>query len=238
MKNHKPFNLKTVPQAVRDAEGGSLQVFTNAAKDDEPAELLIMDQIGEDWYGDGVSGESVVAFIKENKGKPINVRINSPGGLCYDGLVIYNSLANHDGQVTVTIEGLAYSAASFIAMAGDVVRMHKASDFGIHRASIIAVGNQKEFRSVVEWLNTIDEHVIDIYQDRTGQDREQIVSWIDGISDGTLFSAAQCKEYGFCDEIIEPAKGKKVSDVAKNAITNCQKRIAARNRLRLMKSIG
>tara|TARA_A100001391_G_scaffold205094_1_gene203447 strand:+ start:499 stop:1212 length:714 start_codon:yes stop_codon:yes gene_type:complete len=189
----------------------SSRMRASIRNDGNVAELLIMDQIGEDSYGDGVSAESVVNFLRINRTKPINVRINSPGGLVYEGLVIMNALASHDATVTVTIEGLAYSAASFIAMAGDTVRMYKASDFGIHRASIIAMGNRKEIQSVRDWLNTIDNHLVDIYQAKTGQPRKKIIDWLDGVSDGTVFSADEALKAGFCDEVIDPKAGNRSS---------------------------
>lgn len=174
----------------------------------ESAELLIMDQIGESWDGEGVSADSVVTFLNANQDKTVSVRINSPGGLVYDGLVIYNALASHPQDVTVTIEGLAYSAASFIAMAGDTIRMHEASDIGIHRASGVSVGNSRTMLAVADWLDSIDEHLVDIYTARTGQEPSQIEEWLDGRDDGTLFSAKEAVKHGFADELIPLNKGK------------------------------
>lgn len=226
----KPFNLSGAPKCVTDATGGKLPMKFRNADDDGPAELLIFDQIGEDWFGEGVSAASVTEFVSQNKGQPINVQINSPGGFVYEGFQIFNELVNHDGDVTIEVKGLAYSAASVIAMAGDKVRMHKTSDWGIHRAMVMAFGNQREMRATADWLNTLDEHAIDIYQERSGQSRDQIVEWIDGESDGTLFSAEQCLELGFCDEVIAPKK------TAKNRATqeavNQRSVMAARNRLK------
>jgi len=200
----KPFNLKLVPKAVADAAAKSLPIKCVKAEGDVPAELRIMEQIGEDWWGDGVSATDVLDFVAEQSGKPINVRINSPGGFVYDGMVIYNALASHTGRVTVTVEGLAFSMASVIAMAGDVVRMYQASDFGIHRAWGMAVGNQKDMRASAEWLMTIDQHLVDIYSEKTGKDAGQINAWMDGESDGTLFSAVDALANGFADEVIDP----------------------------------
>lgn len=236
-KRKSPFNLATAPRAVTEAAADSnFRVFTNVDEDENTAELLIYEQIGEDWYGEGVTASGVVSFLRDNADREINVRINSPGGLVYDGLVIFNALTSHQKQVTVTIEGLAYSAASFIAMAGDVVKMHKASDIGIHRASIIAWGNQKEMRSMVEWLSVIDEHLVDIYEGKTGKSREQIEAWLDGTSDGTVFSATEAKEQGFADEVIEQkskTSKEKAEDAKKAVIKNVTKRAAARNKMRL-----
>ncbi len=152
------------------------------------------------------------------------MRINSPGGLVYDGLVIYNALSTHGPQVTVTIEGLAYSAASFIAMAGDTIKMHEASDLGIHRAHGVSVGNSKTMLAVADWLDTIDEHLVDIYTARTGAEPAQVEAWMDGTDDGTLFSAKDAKKYGFADEIIPLAKKKKAAAKNSERIAEAKKR--------------
>lgn len=200
-------SILNISENLRNAlSDQDFRVFVNKDSDG-PIELLIMDDIGENWYGEGISAKSVVGFVNEHRGQDFNVRINSPGGLVYDGLVIYNALANHDGNVTVTIEGLAFSAASFIAMAGDTIRMHEASDIGIHRALAGVAGNAKAIRGVAEWLDNIDEHLLDIYSSRTNADRSQIEAWLDGTDDGTLFSAKDAVEHGFADELI-PVKGR------------------------------
>ena len=236
----KPFNLATAPKSISGAAAKSLPVRCKKAEGDDPAELLIMENIGEDWWGDGVSATDVVEFVRDQKGNPINVRINSPGGFVYDGMVMYNALAGHDGHVTVTVEGLAFSMASVIAMSGDSVKMFKASDFGIHRAWGLAVGNQKEMRSAAAWLETIDEHLVEIYQEKTGKSAKQIGEWMDGESDGTLFSASDALEHGFADEVIDPKKSKSDSSAssAKKSLTDAvrgSRLQAAKNRLALIR---
>lgn len=216
------------PESIRNVvEDGSLSVqIKNQA---EEIEVLILEQIGADpWDGTGVIGSEVRETLKSNRGKPVNVAINSPGGLVNDGLMIYNVLAEHEGKVTVTIEGLAYSAASFIAMAGDHIRMHENSDIGIHRAWGFAMGNRNVMMDTADWLEKTDDHLIDIYQQRTGQSRDQIIEWIDGAVDGTLFSAKEAVENGFADELIAMKKKKKPA--SKNSYA---RRAAAMNKLKL-----
>lgn len=229
------FNLKEAPKAIIDSAPSALPVKVKKAEGDEPAELLLMEQIGEDWWGDGIAATDVADFVRDQKGHPINVRINSPGGFVYDGMVMYNALASHDAQVTVTIEGLAYSMASVIAMAGDVVKMFKASDFGIHRAWGLAIGNQKDMRAEADWLAKIDQHLIEIYVEKTGKEASQIEKWMDGESDGTLFNAVEAKEAGFADEVIDPkneksslakAKSDLVRSASKGTVHAARRRLA------------
>lgn len=210
MKNRMPALNLNAPKNVQDAFSSS--TFKVYCKDstgpDEPAWLLIMDEIGKSFYGEGVAATDVVGFLAENRGRPVHVRINSPGGLVYDGLTIYNSLLAHDAEVTVTIEGLAYSAASFIAMAADKIRMFEASDIGIHYAWGGGIGNKAVLRDAADWLEGIDEHLLDIFERRTGRKRDEIDGWMAGNVDGTLFSAKQAVEYGFADELVQPKDNK------------------------------
>lgn len=199
------FNL-TIPETIRNAvSDDDFRVYCRA-EDEGPAELLVMDVIGEDVFGDGVSATGVVDFLRANASRDVNIRINSPGGLVYDGLVIFNALTQHSKAVTATIEGIAFSAASLIAVAADRIRMHEASDIGIHRAMMGAVGNRYVMQDAMEWLDGIDEHIIDIYTNRTGNDREKVIQWMEGTVDGTKFSAREAIDSGFADEMIEMKK--------------------------------
>ncbi|QDV86927.1 head maturation protease, ClpP-related [Stieleria magnilauensis] len=228
----KPFN-RAAPKAIVDANDGSdFKVFVNKGEGDEPAELLIFDQIGEDWFGEGVSAKSVSSFLAGQKGKPVNVRINSFGGDVYDGFVIHNALASHDGEVTITVEGIAFSAASYIALAGDKLQMYKASDLGVHRASTLAWGNEAEMESVGDWLRTIDSHLVDIYKDKTGREESEIRGWLVGKSDGTVFSATEAVEIGLADELIDPKADSKAKDAK---VKNARRQMSARNKMALQR---
>ncbi|WP_430453808.1 head maturation protease, ClpP-related [Rhodopirellula europaea] len=233
----RPFNLSRVPRCVAAAnKGGRIPVQLREPTNNAPAELEIFDHIGEDMYGDGVSAASVSAFLARHRNDDVNVCINSFGGSCYEGFQMFNDLVSHRGRVVVEVKGIAFSAASVIAMAGDWVKMHKTSDWGIHRASIMAFGNQKEMASMVSWLNTLDEHAIDVYQERSGQARSKIVKWIDGESDGTVFSATQCLELGFCDEVIQPRKLTSNTSSQKRSTGHASRSVReARNRLAKLK---
>jgi len=223
------FNLKTIPQNIKAAL--SDEDFKIYAKAGDEIELLIMDVIGADFMGEGIGAAQVAEFLGDNKDKPVNVRLNSPGGLAFDGVAIYSALSAHPQQVTATVEGLAFSAASIVAMGADTVRMFEASKFGIHRSMGVAVGNAKAARGLAEWLDQLDDTMVEIYQAKTGATKDQIGEWMDGTVDGTLFSAAEAVEAGFADELI-PLKKKPAADKmaahSRYAAELRQKRLRAR----------
>ena len=171
-----------------------------AAADDEDRSISVYDVIGQDyWTGDGVTSRRVAGALRHLGAGPVTVNINSPGGDMFEGLAIYNLLREHQGEVTVKVLGLAASAASIIAMAGDTVQIARAGFLMIHNAWIVAAGNRHEMREYAEMLEPFDSAMADIYAARTGSktdDMQRLMdseSWING-------SAAI--EQGFADELL------------------------------------
>jgi len=233
------FDIKNAPSELKAQSGmqpGFGFAISNLNDPDETADLYILEQIGEDWMEEGVTAQEVVSFLRMNAERDVRVVINSPGGSVYDGLTMYNALKSHAGQVRVEIVGQAYSSASFVAMAGDHIAIHEAADLGIHQAHVVYAGNSHGMRAIAAYLETIDEHLVDIYQSRTGQSRELIRDQMEGDDKGvlgTLMSASEAYELGYVDEIIENKKRKK--SYAKSSHVIAKKRIAAEHRLFLQK---
>jgi ATP-dependent protease ClpP protease subunit len=191
--------------------------FKNATGDG-PAEVLIYGEIG-DPYAQG-DAKGMGQFLRANKGRAINVRINSPGGLAYDGITIHNALVAHDGPVTTIVEGLAASAASIIAMAGKPAKIYENAQLMIHRAQGSAQGNRGVMLEIAEWLQAIDEAIAQTYRAKTGKGVESILKLMDGKVDGTVFSAKEAKSHGFVDEIVRINGDKKA--VASCTLTPAQ----------------
>lgn len=207
----KPINL-VLPESVRTAlnsssENHQARFALNAKEDDEPAELLVMGIVGDKY--EGIGADQVVRQLSEMKGRQINVRINSPGGLAYDGLTIFNALIQHEGGVTTTVEGMAGSAASIIAMAGNPVRMMANANLFIHRSMGLAFGNALIMRDVAEFLDALDEGIVETYVAKTGLSKRRVNALMDGKVDGTNFTAKEAKSLGFADEIVELKRPKK-----------------------------
>jgi len=183
---------------------------TNEAKESE----LILEGViaSESWFDDEVSPKQFREQLDEHKGD-ITVRINSPGGDVFAGVQIYNMLKDRQDKVTVVVDALAASAASFIAMAGDRIIMNSGSMMMVHKASTMAWGNEDDMKEVAEMLRKIDDSIIGLYADRTGKSKEEIKALL---AAETWMTAEEAVEMGFADEAVE---GKtKLTDMVKNVI--------------------
>lgn len=164
--------------------------------DDEKGvtELTIYGDIGESWFWDSTSAVDVDNALKNASKNDIIVHLNSPGGSAFDGIAIYNRLKNHEGKVTIRIDGWACSAASVIAMAGDEVIMGAGAMLMIHEASNIVWGNKGDFRSEADLLEKLEDGIIDIYMMKANVSREDIRQKVDA---ETWFSANEAVKIGF-----------------------------------------
>lgn len=165
--------------------------------------LDIYDVIGDGFFG-GVSAKSVAKALEPHaKAKSIDVHINSPGGSAFDGITIYNILNQHKANVTVYVDGLAASAASVIAMAGDSIVMAENAMMMIHNASGITMGNAGDHRKTADVLDTIDTQIITTYSNRTGLDADEVASMMDA---ERWLTANEAVELGFATEMTEAKK--------------------------------
>ncbi|HCA5022571.1 MULTISPECIES: head maturation protease, ClpP-related [Acinetobacter calcoaceticus/baumannii complex] len=163
--------------------------------------ISIYEQIGYDyWDGSGVTAQRISAALRYiGDEEDVIVNINSPGGDVFEGLAIYNLLRNHKGNVTVRVLGVAASAASVIAMAGDEIQIARAGFIMIHNCWSWVVGNQHDMRDAADYLAVFDESATDIYQARTGLDKKEITKLLDAES---WLSGSQAIEKGFADDYL------------------------------------
>lgn len=170
-----------------------------AAAPDADATISIFDVIGDDgWTGGGITANRISAALRSIGNKDITVRINSPGGDMFEGIAIYNLLRAHRAKVTVEVLGWAASAASIIAMAGDVIRMGLGSFMMVHNAWGMVIGNRHDMREAASLFDGFDSALADIYEARTGMARVEIERLMDA---GTFMTAAQAVECGFADAV-------------------------------------
>lgn len=171
-----------------------------AADEDGERTISVYDVIGEDyWTGEGVTAKRIAGVLRSMGKGPVTVNINSPGGDMFEGLAIYNLLREHPGEVTVKVLGLAASAASVIAMAGDTVQIARAGFLMIHNAWVLAIGNRNDLREVADWLEPFDAAMADIYVARSGNDVKAIKKLMDAES---WIGGSQAVEDSFADELL------------------------------------
>ena len=156
----------------------------------------------ESWFDDDVTPQLFKDELNSGTGD-ITVWINSPGGDCVAAAQIYNMLTNYKGKVTVKIDGIAASAASVIAMAGDTVLVSPVSMLMIHNPATIAWGDHAEMQKAIDMLAEVKESIINAYVLKTGLSRPKLSHLMDA---ETWMDANKAVELGFADEIMTRAK--------------------------------
>ena len=179
-------------------------------------ELILDGPIASDtWWGDEVTPDLFREELKQHAGD-LTVVINSPGGDVFAGLAIYNALVNHNGNVTVRVDGLAASIASVIAMAGDKIIMSPGSMIMIHRPSVYAAGTVDDMEKAKDVLLKIEEGITPIYAKRTGLSDEKITELLEA---ETWMLADKAVELGFADEVSEAPEKQKQDEGVQNVMS-------------------
>ena len=145
---------------------------------------------------DGISARRVRSLLKGD----VIIHLNSPGGSTFEGVAIYNALLDHNGHVTVQIDGIAASAASIIAMGANKITARPSSMMMIHRGWTFAIGNAKELRDTADTLEKVDEASDAAYLKRFKGSQEDLNNLLDA---ATFMTATEAYGHGFIDEIIE-----------------------------------
>ncbi|KAB1471292.1 head maturation protease, ClpP-related [Cronobacter muytjensii] len=169
-----------------------------AARDGDNS-ISIFDVIGADYWGEGVTASRIAGALRSLNGEDVTVNINSPGGDMFEGLAIYNLLREYDGKVTVKVLGLAASAASIIAMAGDEVQIGRGAFLMIHNCWVYAMGNRHDLAQIATDMAPFDKAMSDIYQARSGLDAATVDKMMDG---ETYIGGSEAVEKGFADSLL------------------------------------
>jgi len=200
----------------------------NAGK--RAGEVYIYDQIGANFWGDGISANQFKDDLKSlGQVDLIRVRVNSPGGVMFDGIAMYNLLKSHPARIEVDIDGMALSAASVIAMAGDEIRIASNAMMMIHNPQGAAYGDSSALRDTADLMDQAKVGLVNTYVQRTNIDASSIETMMDA---ETWFTAAEAVESGFADSVtgelavaacFDPSQFARVPDKIKllvNAQTN------------------
>lgn len=164
---------------------------------------IVDDPLEAEWFG-GVAAETFVSQIKALDANTIHLRINSPGGSVFAARAMEQALREHSAQVVVHIDGVAASAASFLAMAGERIIIAPGAMVMIHKAWTIGWGNSNDLHKTADLLEKIDGTLVDTYVARTGNNAEQVAQWM---ADETWFTGREAVDAGFADSLTtdEPA---------------------------------
>ena len=170
---------------------------------DDTTKVYIYDEIGDSWWSESTPASDFIKQLANIDTANIELHLNSPGGDIFDGVAIYNALKAHSAKVTVIVDALAASAASFIAQAGDEVIMTKAATMMIHDGSSFAWGNAADLRSTADLLDKLSNTIAEIYSDRAGN---SIEFWRALMVEETWYNSHEAVEAGLADRIGEDTK--------------------------------
>lgn len=173
--------------------------FLKAMDDGEEATLYLYDVIVSDDIWGGVSASSFVKELHAIKAPVINLRINSPGGDVFGARAMETAIAEHDSQIIAHIDGQAASAATYVALAADKVKISDGGFFMIHKAWSVALGNTDDMLHMAELLEKIDQTLANTYAKRTGRDVAEISAMM---AAETWLNAEEALDMGFVDEIV------------------------------------
>ena len=182
-----------MPAALERWNGG----IRAASRDDNT--ISIFDVIGKDYWDEGVTAKRISGALRSLNGADVTVNINSPGGDMFEGLAIYNLLREYQGKVTVKVLGIAASAASIIAMAGDDIQIGRGAFLMIHNCWVIAVGNRHDFAELAVSLEPFDKAMADIYAARSGLEMATVQKLMDAES---YIGGSDAVEKGLADSLL------------------------------------
>lgn len=164
--------------------------------------VMVYGYIGDTWWSDGVTAADFVRELDGIGAGGIDLHLNSGGGDVFDAVAMHAALLNHPSDVAAYVDGIAASAASFLAMAGDEVIIEKPARMMIHDASGLVLGNKHDMVSVAAELDAIDHTIADIYADRSGR---PAADWLDamdaGSGTGTWYSSGEAVAAGLADRV-------------------------------------
>lgn len=169
------------------------------------------------WRDDDVINAKDIRESLDTVTDNIVIKLNSPGGDVFEGIEIYNYLKDHPSNITVEVTGLAASAATFIVAGADEVIMNVGTSLMIHEASTFAWGNKQDIQKTLNALETIDDSILAIYSDKTGQSADQLREWM---NEEKWFTADEAVEFGFANSVkrSEPEEPQDIAELIQNAV--------------------
>jgi ATP-dependent protease ClpP protease subunit len=187
----------------------------------ERAEVFLYGAIGDEW--DGLDSGTFVRDLRNVKANGIDLRINSGGGLVFDGVAIYSALQEHPAKVMAHVDGIAASAASFIAMAADEVVIKKPAKMMIHDASGLAYGPPAVMMEMHDLLEDLSNTIAEIYADRAGG---KIADWRGKMRAETWYSSSDAVAAGLADSVaIDKAAKEDTQNLLRSQLIRARARV-------------
>lgn len=174
-----------------------------AARQKDSADVYIYEPIGRSFWSDGVTAKQFVKDLNALDVKTINLHINSPGGSVFEAMAIYNALKEHPANVITNIDGVAASAATFVALAGDTVVMAENAMYMIHNPWSALAGSAKDLRKEADVLDKLRDSMVNIYMSKFNGSEEELLAALDA---ETWYSAEEAAAAGFIDVIKNESK--------------------------------
>jgi ATP-dependent Clp protease protease subunit len=197
------MNMHRLLQLIRDNAAarseGEPAVRVDAAEEGD-AHVYVYDVIDAWW---GASAAALVEALRSVGDRAVQLHINSPGGDAFEARAMAAAIVAHPGKVTSRIDGLAASAATYLALAANEVRMTDGGMFMVHNAWTIAWGNKAELRATADLLEKVDASIAADYTRKTKKSNDQVRQWMDG---ETWFTAAEALDQGFVDAVDPTTK--------------------------------
>ena len=155
------------------------------------------------WFGDEITPESLheALYGKENQlADDVHIRLNSYGGSCNAAVRMFDDVRAYPGSVRITVSGTAASAATVLAMAADRLEMTPGSLWMIHDPSVVAWGNERELMDSIRLLQACKESILNVYQRRCQQSRQEVAAMMSATS---WLDAQSALQYGFIDALSD-----------------------------------
>lgn len=166
----------------------------------ERAEVYLYGTIGEDFWGESKTAQAFADEINALAPKPLDIHIDSGGGDVFQGFAMVSIIQRYPGETHAYVDGLAASAASYVAVACDTVTMNDYAWMMIHQTSAYAYGNADQLTGMVDRLRMMDQTLVNIYAKRTALDEDAIA---EAMKAETWYSAADALAVNLCQEVIE-----------------------------------
>lgn len=183
-----------------DSSGGD-----GSTSSSKSADVYLFDRIG-GWFG--VTADDFVRDVASLEVEHIDLHLNSPGGDAFEGIAIANVLRQHQADVTVWVDGLAASAASVVAMAGDEIVMSTGAQFMLHEPWSGVIGNAADMRKEAEVLETLTSSLASVYAQRAGG---STADWLAVMAEETWYTAEDAVDAGLADRLATSEDNAKAS---------------------------